>query len=91
MPMSGFRVFTSGYLGSTSPSETRARAGDAPRPEGMRTVTRQADVAIVGGGVMGSSIAYFLTTDPTETLEPMGKRKAVVPNHRRLKLLRVCD
>jgi sarcosine oxidase len=27
-------------------------------------VTRQADVAIVGGGVMGSSIAYYLTADP---------------------------
>jgi hypothetical protein len=40
---------------------------------------------------MGSSTAYFLTTDPTETLVSMGKRMAVVPNHRRLKLLRVCD
>ena len=70
---------------------TRAREGDEPRPEEMQTVTRQADIAIVGGGVMGSSIAYFLTTDPTETLVSMGKRMAVVPNHRRLKLLRVCD
>jgi len=44
--------------------DPRAREGDEPRPEEMRTVTRQADIAIVGGGVMGSSIAYFLTADP---------------------------
>ena len=36
-------------------------------PEEIRTVTRQADVAIVGDGVMGSSIAYFLTADPATT------------------------
>jgi sarcosine oxidase len=44
--------------------DPRAREGDEPRPEEMQTVTRQADVTIVGGGVMGSSIAYFLTADP---------------------------
>ena len=27
-------------------------------------MARSADVAIVGGGVMGSAIAYFLTADP---------------------------
>ncbi len=44
--------------------DPRAQEGDESRPEEMRTVTRQADVTIVGGGVMGSSIAYFLTADP---------------------------